>query len=231
VGFGAWQWAWQFDALAGPFEVLVYDHRGTGQSDAPPGPYDLATLVADLETVLSAADTENVHLAGLGLGGIVAMEYARDHARAETLTLLGTGGDADGVDPMALYAPRDDPDALRETTERALSHEFVEQFPEGVEDVATWRANDDADEDGWAAQSAAIDGCEVEDPYEITTPALVLHGTDDEIWPVSGGRTLAEALPRGEFEAVEGASHLVQIETSEAVNDLLFDRASDEDAF
>ena len=231
VGFGAWQWAWQFDALAGPFEVLVYDHRGTGQSDAPPGPYDLATLVTDLEAVLSDAGVESVHLAGLGLGGIVALEYARDHARAETLTLLGAGADADGVDPMALYAPRADPDALRETTERALSNEFVEQFPEAVEDVATWRADDDADEDAWAAQSAAIDGYEVEDPYEITTPALVLHGTDDEIWPASGGRTLASDLPRGEFEAVEGAGHLVQIEASEAVNDLLFDRASDEDAF
>ena len=231
VGFGAWQWAWQFDALAGPFEALVYDHRGTGQSDAPPGPYDLATLVTDLEAVLSDAGVESVHLAGLGLGGIVALEYARDHARAETLPLLGAGADAVGVDPMALYAPRADPDALRETTERALSNEFVEQFPEAVEDVATWRADDDADEDAWAAQSAAIDGYEVEDSYEITTPALVLHGTDDEIWPASGGRTLASDLPRGEFEAVEGAGHLVQIGASEAVNDLLFDRASDEDAF
>jgi len=231
VGFGAWQWAWQFDALAGPFEVLVYDHRGTGQSDAPAGPYDLATLVADLEAVLSDAGVESAHLVGLGLGGIVALEYARDHARAETLTLLGTAADADGVDPMALYAPRDDPDALRETTELALSDEFVEQFPEAVEDVATWRADDDADRDGWAAQAAAIDGDELADPYEITVPSLVLHGTDDEIWPAAGGRTLANDLPRGEFEAVEGAGHLVQIEASEAVDDLLFDRASDEDAF
>lgn len=231
VGFGAWQWAWQFDALAGPFEVLVYDHRGTGQPDAPPGPYGLATLVTDLEAVLSDAGVESVHLVGLGLGGIVALEYARDHARAESLTLLGAAGDADGVDPMALYAPRDDPDALRETTEIGLSDEFVEQFPEAVEDVATWRADDDADQDGWAAQAAAIDGYEVEAPYEITTPALVLHGNDDEIWPMTGGQALANDLPRGEFEAVEGVGHLVQIEASEAVDDLLFDRAGDEDAF
>ena len=231
VGFGAWQWAWQYDALAGPFEALVYDHRGTGQSDTPAGPYDLATLVTDLEAVLAAAGVENAHLVGLGLGGIVALEYAREHDRAETLTLLGTAADADDVDPMALYAPRDDPDALRETTERALSEGFVEEFPEAVEDVAAWRADDDADEAGWTAQAAAVDGYEVADPYEITTPALVVHGTDDRIWPPSEGRALADALPRGEFEAVEGAGHLVQVEASEAIDDLLFGRAETEEAF
>jgi 3-oxoadipate enol-lactonase len=230
VGFGAWQWAWQVDALAGPFEVLVYDYRGTGRSDAPEGPYDVATLVSDLEAVLSAAGVENAHLVGLGLGGIVALEYARDHARAERLTLLGTAADADGVDPMALYAPRDDPDALRETTERALSGDFVEQFPEAVEDVATWRADDDADRDGWAAQGAAVEGYEGDDLYEITTPTLVVHGTRDGVWPPDRGRTLADALPRGEFEAVDGAGHLVQIEASEAINDLLFASAEEKGA-
>jgi 3-oxoadipate enol-lactonase len=231
VGVGAWQWAWQYDALAGPFEALVYDHRGTGRSDAPAGPSDVATLVEDLEAVLAAAGVENVHLVGLGLGGIVALEYARRHDRAETLTLLGTAGDPGDAEPMTLYAPRDDPDAIRKTTERALSEHFVEEFPDAVEDVATLRADDDAEEAGWTAQAAAVDGYEVADPYEITTPALVLHGTEDRVWPPSGGRTLADALPRGEFEAVEGAGHLVQIEASEAINDLLFERAETEEAF
>ncbi|MFW5903598.1 MAG: alpha/beta fold hydrolase, partial [Halolamina sp.] len=171
------------------------------------------------------------HLVGLGLGGIVALEYARDHARVETLTLLGTAADPSGVDPMTLYAPRDDPDSLRETTERALSDEFVERFPAAVEDVATWRADDDADEAGWTAQSAAIEGYEVADPYEIPVPSLVLHGTDDGVWPTSGGEALADALPRGEFEAVEAAGHLVQVEASEAINDRLFGRAEAEEEF
>jgi len=231
VGFGAWQWAWQFDALAGPFEALVYDLRGTGRSDAPDGPYDVATLVGDLEAVLSAAGVENAHLVGLGLGGIVALEYARDHARAETLTLLGTAADTDGVDPMTLYAPPDDPNGLRETTERALSAAFVDEYPGAVEDVAAWRADDDADRDAWSAQAAAVEGYEGGDLHEITTPALVVHGTGDGIWPPDGGRALADALPRGEFEAVEGAGHLVQIEASEAINDLLFARAGTDDAF
>lgn len=230
VGFGAWQWAWQYDALAGPFEALVYDHRGTGRSDAPEGPYDVATLVSDLEAVLSAAGVENANLVGLGLGGIVALEYAREHARAETLTLLGTAANTDGVDPMSLFAPLDDPDGLRETTERALSTDFVDEYPGAVEDVAAWRADDDADRGGWTAQAAAVEGYEGDDLYEITTPTLVVHGTDDRIWPPDRGRGLADALPRGEFEAVEEADHLVQIEASEAINDLLFASAEEEGA-
>lgn len=228
VGFGAWQWAWQHEALTGPFETIVYDHRGTGRSDAPEGPYDVATLVEDLATVLSAAGARSVHLVGLGLGGIVALEYAREHARAESLTLLGTASETDEVDPMALYAPGDDPDALRGTTERAFSADFVDRHPAAVEDVAEWRADDDADRAGWTAQTAAVREYEGRDLYEVTTPTVVIHGTADAIWPTAQGRTLAAALPQGEFEPVEGVGHCVQIEASEAIDDLLFGLAEDE---
>ena len=228
VGFGAWQWAWQHEALTGPFETIVYDHRGTGRSDAPGGPYDVATLVEDLAAVLSAAGARNAHLVGLGLGGIVALEYAREHARTETLTLLGTASETDAVDPMALYAPGDDPGALRETTERAFSDAFVDRHPAAVEDVAGWRADDDADRAGWSAQAAAVRTYEGRDLYEVTTPTVVVHGTADGSWPIQAGRTLADALPRGEFEPVEGAGHCVQIEASEAIDDLLFGRAEAE---
>ncbi len=53
VGYGAWLWGWHYDAVAGPYETVVWDLRGTGRSDAPAGPYDVATLAADLEAVLA----------------------------------------------------------------------------------------------------------------------------------------------------------------------------------
>jgi len=226
AGVGAWQWAWQTDALAGAYETLVFDHRGTGRSDAPPGPYDVATLAADFEAVLAAAGVGSAHVVGCGLGALVALEHARESGRPETLTLLGACPDpADReVDPLALAADRDDEAALRETTERAFSAEFVERAPEAVADVVEWRGEEDADRAGWTAQAAAVTDYAGEALYEVTTDAVVLHGTDDEIWPAAGGEALAEALPKGSFEAVAGAGHFVGIEASVAVNDLLADR-------
>ncbi len=226
VGVGAWQWARQVDALAGPARTLVYDHRGTGRSDAPPGPYAMATLVGDCRAVLGAADAFDVHLVGAGLGALVALECARDSDRVESLTLLGTGVDPSAADPLALAADRDDPEALRETTERAFGPEFPERFPEAVADVVGWRRDDDADPGGWRAQVAALEAYRPEDLYEVTVDALVLHGTDDGVWPLDGGRDLARELPRGSFDRVEGAGHLLAVEASAAVNDLLYDRVA-----
>lgn len=218
VGFGAWQWAWQYDAIAGPYRTLVHDHRGTGRSDAPEGPYDVATLAADLAAVLADAGADSAHLVGAGLGGLVAVEYARRHSRAETLTLLGTAASGEGVDPMAGFAPTDDRDALRESLSAVLSAGFLDEDA-AVADVVEWRAADDAGEDGWRAQAAAVESYDGEDLYEVTLPTLVLHGEADEPWPPEGGRALAEALPRGEFRPVPEAAHLLAVDAPRVVTD------------
>ncbi|PSQ09175.1 alpha/beta hydrolase, partial [Halobacteriales archaeon QS_5_70_15] len=61
----------------------------------------------------------------------------------------------------------------------------------------------------------------VEPLYEVDQPALVVHGTADAVWPPAGGAALAADLPRGRHVPVEGAGHLVGVERSRTVNDLL----------
>ena len=218
VGFGAWQWAWQHRAVAGPFRALVFDHRGVGRSDAPPGPYSVADLAGDLEAVLADADVPRAHLVGAGLGGLVALELAHGSGRIRSLTLLGCGlGD---VDPLGAFAPPDDPAALKSSTEALLSASFRREQSDVVEQIVAWREEEDASRRVWEAQVAAVDGFEPPPLYEMTTPALVVHGEDDAYWPVAGARDLAEDLPRGELLSVE-AGRLVGVERSRVVNDRL----------
>jgi 3-oxoadipate enol-lactonase len=218
VGFGAWQWARQVDALAGPARTLVSDHRGTGRSDAPAGPYAMADLVADHRAVLAAADADGAHLVGAGLGGLVALEVARESDRVASLVLLGTGLDPAAADPLALAADRDDAAALRATTERALGPEFPERFPEAVDDVVAWRREEDATGDALVGHREAARSFQTGPLYEVTLPALVCHGVDDPVVPVGTGETLARDLPRGRFEAVEG-KRCCFVEHSAAVTD------------
>ncbi|WP_238479090.1 alpha/beta fold hydrolase [Natranaeroarchaeum sulfidigenes] len=227
VGFGAWLWGWQNDALAGPFETLVWDLRGTGRSDVPEGPYTVPQMANDLEAVLADHGVRNVHLVGCGLGGMVALDYAQRHNRAETLTLIGTtpGGDEaerniDRLDDA--FAPRDDEEALASSLEAVLSAAFREQHPEAVERITAWRAEDDAGREAWEAQAAAFEGYEHRDPlYETTVPTLVLHGEDDEIVPFSNAELLDRELPRSELEAAPEAGHLVGVERATGVNDAI----------
>jgi pimeloyl-ACP methyl ester carboxylesterase len=88
--------------------------------------------------------------------------------------------------------------------------------------MVTWRAEEDADRDAWEAQAAAVGRFDVSDAlYELTTPTLVVHGTDDVVWPFERGSELADELPRGGFFPVEGAGHLAHVEASKVVNDEL----------
>jgi pimeloyl-ACP methyl ester carboxylesterase len=223
VGYGAWLWGWQHAALAGPYETLTWDLRGTGRSDAPAGPYDVRALAADLEAVLKDHAVADVHLVGAGLGGMVALAYARRYSRAETLTLFGTAASGDAVDDDSLdslFAPRDDPAALRSSLAGAFAAD-LDAYPEVVDDVVSWRAEGDADRQGWEAQAAAMCGFDATGwLYEVTQPARVFHGVADAVVPANAGERLAEDLPRGEYVAVEGG-HLCFVEEAAAVNDAL----------
>jgi pimeloyl-ACP methyl ester carboxylesterase len=221
VGAGAWLWSWQHGVIAGPRESLVWDLRGSGRSDTQPGPYSVTTLAGDLESVLSAAGVGDVHLVGAGLGGMIALAHAHRYNRASSLTLLGTAASGEAVTDRLddLRAPLSDPKALAESLQTAFASDLL-AHPQIREDMVKWRQADDADVEAWDAQATAMRTFESPPLYEITLPALVIHGVDDAIVPASAGESLAENLPRGEFLAVEGG-HWAFIEESAAVTDRL----------
>ena len=103
-----------------------------------------------------------------------------------------------------------------------LSREFRASQPDVVDGIVEWRREDDADPGGTRSQLAALEGFDATEwGYEVTVPALVVHGTDDALVPHRSSETLAESLPKGELLSVEGAGHLPQVERSRLVNDHL----------
>jgi len=221
AGFGPWQHGWQHAALAGPYGAVVPETRGIGDSDAPPGPYAVADLAADLSAVLSAHGARRVHLVGYGLGGMVALALALDSARPASLAVVGTPASGGAFDPDPLWAPPDDRAAVAASTERLLSAGFVDRRPGVVDRITDWRTDEDAGRPVWEAHRAAAQGFDVGDRlYELTTPTLVIQGTDDRVCPPAAGRSLAEGLPRGALFEVD-AGHLAGVEAARPVNDEL----------
>ena len=64
-------WWPQVDVFAASYNVLCYDTRGHGASDAPAGPYSLELLAADLLQLLRALGIERCHYVGLSMGGMI----------------------------------------------------------------------------------------------------------------------------------------------------------------
>jgi len=218
AGYGAWLWGWYYDAI-GPYETVVWDLRGTGDSDTPARPYDVATLAADLEAVLSDHGVANAHLVGAGLGGMVALQYAHEYNRARTLTLYNAAASGEDIDAEALAAL-----ALDNGPEDSLDGAFTEQFRERatelVDRITEWREAEDATGEAFEAQAAAMTGFSAPPLYEIALPTELYYGVDDPVVPAAAAESLAADLPRGERTAVEGR-HLSFVEHATAVTDRL----------
>jgi 3-oxoadipate enol-lactonase len=228
LGYGRWMWNWQREALVDEYDVLLPDNRGTGDSDAPDGPYTIAELAADLDAVLADAGVDSAHLVGASMGGMIAMQYALDFDRAETLTLLCTspgGEDAAPTPPETQQRMFEVPEGLNEREqirykmEPAITDRLDE---ETIEQIVDWRLESDAPPHAREAQGAAVAAFDVSDLLDdLDLPALVLHGTADQVLPVENARLLHEVLPNSSLELVEGGPHLFFIEDATLVNDHL----------
>ncbi|NHN57831.1 MULTISPECIES: alpha/beta fold hydrolase [Halorussus] len=232
LGYGRWMWRWQRDRLVDEgYRVVVWDNRGTGDSDEPEGPYTIAEMASDLEAVLDAVGVARAHVVGASMGGMIAQQYALDYDRAASLGLLCTspGGDDAVPTPEETQArmfdapgDADEREALRYKMQPAMTDEFWAENQDLIEDIVDWRLAGDASDAAREAQAAGVAAFDSSDRLdEIDVPVLVAHGTDDRVLPVENADLLYEGLPNARLAVFEGGPHLFFIERAEAVNDRL----------
>lgn len=215
IGVGAWVWGWQASSLAGEYQPIVWEVWGCGRSDPPLGSLDVGGLARDLEAVLAECDARSATLVGVGLGGMISLQYALEYGRANALVLMGTTADGSRFDTEAMLVG---PGELA----HLLSNEFRETHPDAVERIHEWRAAEDAEQAAAEAQAAAAARFDCRDRlHQITLPTTVLHGSNDGIVPVAAGEALAGELPRGEFEAFANGEHFFFIEQARLATDAL----------
>ncbi len=217
--FGPWSWGWQQSALAGIYQTLVFVTPGT-YSTPVISPCTIDHLTEHLETVLSDAEVPRVHLVGAGLGGMVALRYARSYGRVRSLALFGIPPSGETIDIEALQVLHP-PDA--DQFPESLSVAFTELFRETSgfsPDILTWRRDEDATGTDRNDHLDAVTSFNPRPLAELTVPALLFHGRADPVVPVTAGQELANRLPAGEFQAVHG-KRCCYIEHSTAVTDRL----------
>ena len=87
-------WRLQVAELARHFRTVIWDLRGHGGSDSPPGPYSLPELAADLRQVADAVGAEKIVAVGHSAGGAISLQFAVDYPeRIHGLVLVGTASE------------------------------------------------------------------------------------------------------------------------------------------
>jgi 3-oxoadipate enol-lactonase len=80
-------------ALEPHFQVVRYDIRGHGRTEATPGPYTPELLAKDAIALLDALGIDKVHWVGLSMGGMIGQAVVLNHPdRLESLALCDTTG-------------------------------------------------------------------------------------------------------------------------------------------
>jgi pimeloyl-ACP methyl ester carboxylesterase len=215
------------EALAAGGRLVVrYDHRDTGRSTSyPPGEpgYGGADLVADAAGLLDALGIGAAHVAGLSMGGALALVLALEHpGRVATLTLLSTspGGDDLPGTTDELRAVFADPAPEPDWSDRSAVIDYVVEgerpfagagaFDEAhVREIAT-RVVDRTPSIASAANHWLLDddGPPLRPRLgRIRAPALVVHGTADPLFPPAHGAALARELPDAELLLLDGLGH------------------------
>lgn len=229
LGYDSWMWYRQLPAFSQHFRTLVYDNRGVGLSDKPPGPYTHQGNAADLAGLLDHLGWERTHVLGLSMGGFIAQEFALAYPdRLDRLVLVATafgGPNMVPLPPEAVLALTPDPTLspegkIRSAMPLAFSHPtWVQDHADEFEHIVAWRLKHPQPPEAALAQAMAGLTFNVEARLsEIEAPTLVIAGSEDHVVPPANAQLLAAALPHARLEMIPGAGHVVQIEAAERFN-------------
>ncbi len=207
------------------YRVITYDRRGFGKSSQPTEGYDYDTFAADLKTVLDTLDLNDAVLVGFSMGTGEVARYISTYgsvrvAKAVFLGslepfLLKTDDNPDGV-------PQDVFDGLASAVKAdryAFFTDFFKNFYNSDTFLGTDRLSQEAVDASWnlASKSGAFASVAAQPTWltdfradipKIDVPALIVHGTADNILPIDvTGRRFKNALPSAEYLEIEGAPH------------------------
>lgn len=211
-------------ALAGFSRLILFDKRGMGLSDRPPGPPTLEQSADDLAAVLDAVGSKRAVLFGTSEGGPMSMLFAasRTH-RVAGLALYGTfaslitrPGYPGGIDPAArdlflagmrrgwggpVHLPLFGPSAADDESVRRWWARLLRlgTSPGAAEELIRFYDTIDV---------RKILGA-------IRVPALVLHRAGDKIAPAAGACWLAGQIPGARFVQLPGEDHIPALGNTE----------------
>ncbi len=227
----AGDWAGTVAELAAAgHRVIAYDRIGYGyssRSEATLDRYTYDSNAHDLLALMDALDIERAALVGWSYGGGVVQLVAQvAPERVSHLVLIGAVGPtlaAEEPEPLDVIVASplgsailswvaSVPPLSRITTHGSLVQAF---------------AREDAIPEGWTEYTRAMLGMpgvlrtfalEMRRnnlsgfrPEEIAVPALVLHGSDDYLVPLSVGEALDRRLPNSTLSVVPEGSHMLPI--------------------
>lgn len=189
----------------------------------PDVPYTLHDMAADAFGLLDALSIDRAHLVGRSMGGMIAQVMAYEHPeRVASLTSImsSTGNPSlpsPAPDAMALMAKPAPNPVSDEAGYLAHSLAFARRiagsrypFDEAAARrliIAETRRAQDRNGFGRQIAAIAVSGDRRRRLATVRAPTLVIHGSDDPLFPPACGEDTVASIPAAEFMLIEGMGH------------------------
>lgn len=221
-------WAPQLGALVDRARCIAPDFRGFGESTVD-GPFTMDRFADDVVALLDALLIDRAIVAGVSMGGYVALALWRRHReRIRALVLANTRAVADTEEGVrkrrALIA------LAREKGSDAVA---ADQLPAGLGKTARAKrpdlaqalhdmiANNDVEGIVGATEAMMVRPDSTPLLGTIDVPTLCVAADEDVITPVPVVRAMQERIPGSTLELIGGAGHWASYERPAAFNQLL----------
>ena len=183
-------------------------------------PYTLDDMADDSVGLLDALGIEKAHVCGVSMGAMITQAIGIRHPSRilSLIPIYGSTGNPELPRPkpeiteMLLTAPPTEREAYIEHRVKRLRMFAGPGFPFD-EEWARKKGGESFDRnfypEGIARQYVAVltHGNRKPALASVTAPTLVVHGEDDPLVPVEGGKDTAEAIPGAELLIIEGMGH------------------------
>ena len=223
-------WEPQIATLFGECRCIAPDIRGFGESPKS-GPYSMDTFGDDVVALLDALQIERAVIAGLSMGGYVALNIWRRHrGRVRALLLADTRAGADTTEgrekraELIALAQKEGPAAIADKQITGLVGKSTRaKQPELVERIRSLMAGESVAGIVGALEAMRDRPDSTELLSSIDVPTLIVVGEEDSITPVKEARAMHDAVRGSRLEIVPEAGHLSNLERPAAFNAALSD--------
>ena len=213
------------------FQVLIFDQRGSGQSEKPDIEYTLGMLADDTAALMAHVGFSSAHVYGVSMGGMIAQELAIRHGAAVRSLVLGCttpGGpqavslEGEAIQSSHSTAALSAEERGRALAETAFTEAYVEQHPELIPALIEARKKQPLDPIGFAHRMRAAYRHDTFDRLsQITCPTLVITGKDDALIAWENSQLLADTIADSELVLLEPAGHAFWVEQPAQARDAI----------
>jgi pimeloyl-ACP methyl ester carboxylesterase len=185
-------------------------------------PYTIEDMSSDAVGLLDAMKIEKAHICGMSMGGYIAQTFAINNpSRTMSLTFIysHTGNRSEFLpsqevmEAMMKPIPRDRDGAIEYTVDiykliYGSGLPFDEEFHKRIAAQAFDRS---FCPEGTGRQYLAImvQKDRTDELGKLKIPSLVIHGDEDPLVPLAGGKATAEAIQDANFMVVKGMGHVI----------------------